>query len=156
MCVPSYGWISTRKALPEGCRHRRSAASLTILVTIPLHTGYHSNIGGSINRGTPKWMVYKGKSQPKMDDLGVPLFQAATIWHYLWPCQLIRVKAKPPKKHSTAQPLSCREQHRGPKISQITFHRQAWRVSFPAPFHTPAAPRARMATYLASINGRYP
>ena len=25
--------------------------------------------------GTPKWMSYKGKSQLKMDDLGVPPFQ---------------------------------------------------------------------------------
>ena len=29
--------------------------------------------GGSINWGTPKWMVYNGKSHLK-DDLGVPLF----------------------------------------------------------------------------------
>ena len=30
-------------------------------------------MGGSKNRGTPKWMVYNGKAN-KMDDLGIPLF----------------------------------------------------------------------------------
>ena len=29
--------------------------------------------------GTPKWMVYTGKSQSKMDDLGVPPFQETSI-----------------------------------------------------------------------------
>ena len=32
------------------------------------HGGFHSH------GGTPKWMVYRGKSQSKMDDSGVPLF----------------------------------------------------------------------------------
>ena len=31
-------------------------------------------MGVSINGGTPKWMVSNGKSQSKMDDLGVLLF----------------------------------------------------------------------------------
>ena len=29
-------------------------------------------MGSSINGGAPKWMVYNGQSQSKMDDLGVP------------------------------------------------------------------------------------
>ena len=31
-------------------------------------------MGVSYNGGTPKWMVYKGKSHLEMDVLGVPLF----------------------------------------------------------------------------------
>ena len=31
-------------------------------------------MGVSIHGGTPKWMVYKGKSENKMDDLRVPPF----------------------------------------------------------------------------------
>ena len=31
-------------------------------------------VGGSINGGTPKWMVYFMENPIKMDDLGVPLF----------------------------------------------------------------------------------
>ena len=36
----------------------------------------------SINGGTPKSMVYNGKSYRK-DDLGVPLFQETSIWRFL-------------------------------------------------------------------------
>ena len=32
------------------------------------------DVGVSNNRGTPKWMVYSGKSYFSMDDLGPPLF----------------------------------------------------------------------------------
>ena len=32
----------------------------------PPHGGFHQ-------WGYPKWMIYNGKSQQKMDDLGVPL-----------------------------------------------------------------------------------
>ena len=32
-------------------------------------------MGVSINGGSPKWMVYKGKSHLEMGDLGVTLFQ---------------------------------------------------------------------------------
>ena len=35
----------------------------------------HGKLGVSINGGTHKWMVSKGKSQSKVDDSGVPLFQ---------------------------------------------------------------------------------
>ena len=35
--------------------------------------------GGSTNGDTPKWSVYKGKSQSKMDDLGLPPFQETSI-----------------------------------------------------------------------------
>ena len=31
-------------------------------------------LGIFINGGTPMWMVYNGKSDIEMDDLGVPLF----------------------------------------------------------------------------------
>ena len=31
-------------------------------------------MGVSINGGTPKWMVYNGKSQSNIHDLGVPSF----------------------------------------------------------------------------------
>ena len=34
----------------------------------------------SINEGTQQWLVYKGKCQSKIDDLGVPLFQEITIF----------------------------------------------------------------------------
>ena len=37
------------------------------------------HMGGSINGGTPKWFVCKGKPI-KMDDLGVPLFQETSIY----------------------------------------------------------------------------
>ena len=38
--------------------------------------------GGSINRGTPNsWMVYNGKYNLDMDDLGVPVFQETSIWN---------------------------------------------------------------------------
>lgn len=70
--------------LPEGCRHRRNAAWLTILVTMSTHL-----------RAKPR----SNKTQHNNRD---------APWR------------------------SCREQHRGPKISQITFNRQAGRVSFPA------------------------
>ena len=36
-------------------------------------------MGVSINRGTPKWMVYNGKPYFLMDDLGVPLFLETPI-----------------------------------------------------------------------------
>ena len=39
-------------------------------------------MGVSQNRGTPKWMVYNGKSI-KMDDLGVPLFLETPIYIYI-------------------------------------------------------------------------
>ena len=32
-------------------------------------------VGVSINRATPKWLVYNGTSHLEMDDLEVPLFQ---------------------------------------------------------------------------------
>ena len=44
-------------------------------------------MGVSWHRGTPKWMVYNGKSHLEVDDLGVPLFQetpfsiAKEIWY---------------------------------------------------------------------------
>ena len=39
--------------------------------------------GGSINGGTPKWMVYKGKSHLEMFDLGVPQFMEAPISSFI-------------------------------------------------------------------------
>ena len=36
--------------------------------------------GGFHKWGTPKWMVYRGKPQLKMDELGVPLFEETPIW----------------------------------------------------------------------------
>ena len=33
---------------------------------------YTKKKGGSRNGATPKWMVYNGKAQSKMDDLVVP------------------------------------------------------------------------------------
>ena len=41
--------------------------SLLIVIT--------NDLGGSINGGTPQWLVYHGKSHLEMDDLGGPLFQ---------------------------------------------------------------------------------
>ena len=38
----------------------------------------NSYMGVSKNRGTPKWMVYNGKSS-KLDDLGVPPFSETPI-----------------------------------------------------------------------------
>ena len=40
-------------------------------------------MGASKNRGTPKWMVYDGKSYEQMDDWGVPLF-LETPTSFLW------------------------------------------------------------------------
>ena len=37
-------------------------------------------MGVSKNYGTPKWMVYKGKPNEQMDDLGVPLFMETPIY----------------------------------------------------------------------------
>jgi hypothetical protein len=37
-------------------------------------------MGVSINGGTPKWMVHSGKSQQKIDDLGVPYFRKPLYW----------------------------------------------------------------------------
>ena len=37
--------------------------------------GSERELGVSINGSTPKWTVYKWKSQSKVDDLEVPLFQ---------------------------------------------------------------------------------
>ena len=34
------------------------------------HTSPQNNMGVSKNKGTPKWMVYKGKPYEQMDDLG--------------------------------------------------------------------------------------
>ena len=34
-----------------------------------------------MNEGTPIWMLYKGKSQSKMDDLGVPPFMEMPIYN---------------------------------------------------------------------------
>ena len=39
-----------------------------------------SYLGVSKNRGTPKWMVYNGKTLLKWIDLGVPLFFETPIW----------------------------------------------------------------------------
>ena len=44
--------------------------------------------------GTPKWMVYKGKSQSKMDDLGVPTFQETSIYGKAWKSR--NLCSKPP------------------------------------------------------------
>ena len=44
-------------------------------------------MGGSIDGGTPKWMVYKGKSENpiKMDDLVVPTIHGTPqILGFLW------------------------------------------------------------------------
>jgi hypothetical protein len=38
-----------------------------------------SYMGLSINGGSPKWLVYNGKSQSKMDDLGIPPFMEFPI-----------------------------------------------------------------------------
>ena len=38
------------------------------------------NMGVSENRGSPKWMVYNGKTLLKWDDLGVPLFLEIPTW----------------------------------------------------------------------------
>ena len=38
----------------------------------------------SINGVSPKWMVYNGKFQSKMDDLEVPLFQETSKSLYSW------------------------------------------------------------------------
>ena len=41
------------------------------------------NMGSSINGGTPKWLVYDGNSQSKLDDLGVPRFQETSKYSLL-------------------------------------------------------------------------
>ena len=38
----------------------------------------------AINGGSPKWLVYNGKSQSNMDDLGIPLFwETSSSMHIL-------------------------------------------------------------------------
>ena len=37
-------------------------------------------MGVSINRGTPKWMIYM-ENRIEMDDLGVPLFSETSIYY---------------------------------------------------------------------------
>ena len=37
-------------------------------------------VGVSINGGTQKWLIYKGKSQSKMDDLRSPPFYETPMW----------------------------------------------------------------------------
>ena len=48
-----------------------------------LHNGrtqhFFRNMEVSRNGDIPKRLVYKGKSPPKMDDLGIPLFQETSI-----------------------------------------------------------------------------
>ena len=41
------------------------------------------NMEVSITVGTPNWMVFNGKSQSKMDDVGISLFQETSIFMYL-------------------------------------------------------------------------
>ena len=45
--------------------------------------------GGFHKWGVPKMMVYNGKSQPKMDDLGVPPFMETPICVFLFFSQVV-------------------------------------------------------------------
>ena len=45
-----------------------------------IYNSIYNHMGVSKNRGTPKWMVYSGKSYEQMDDLGdFPLFLETPI-----------------------------------------------------------------------------
>ena len=46
---------------------------------VPINCWLCHCLGVSINEGTSKWMVYKGKSHLEMDDLGALLFQETSI-----------------------------------------------------------------------------
>jgi hypothetical protein len=41
---------------------------------MPHFVDYSSHMGVSIDGGTPKWMVYNGTSQQKLDDVGIASF----------------------------------------------------------------------------------
>ena len=87
----------------------------TYLVTYSLTHSSSLNVhmGVSWNGGTPKWMVYKGQFQSKMDDLGVPpyfrkppyIIAISLIFHSLIDgiheaiiCPMVRIPAIGPKK----------------------------------------------------------
>ena len=50
-----------------------------------------AHTGNSIHGGSPKWWVYHGKSQSKMDDLGIPPFQETSIQMALGELSPLRV-----------------------------------------------------------------
>ena len=51
-------------------------ALLLEVIYIYIYNSIYNHMGVSKNRGTPKWMVYSGKSYEQMDDLGgfTPIF----------------------------------------------------------------------------------
>ena len=55
----------------------------------------------STNGATPKWMVYNGKSQSQMDDLGVPPCQETFMYMCFATCSISEVEThtsyEPPK-----------------------------------------------------------
>ena len=59
-------------------------------------------MGGSVNVGSPKWLVYFMENPIKMDDLGVPLFQETSI--YMYHIALNR-QLYAPKCESLSQPV---------------------------------------------------
>jgi hypothetical protein len=61
------------------------------------------HLGGSINAGTPKWMVYKG-NPIEMDDLGVPPFMETPIF----PLSATQPQLVPGVKaaHASARPMA--------------------------------------------------
>ena len=50
---------------------------MTELVGSFTNGGFHSH------GGTPKWMVYKGKSYLEMDDIGAPPFMDTPTWMFM-------------------------------------------------------------------------
>ena len=59
-----------------------------IIIPLSSRKAYHPiniDMGVSTNGGIPKWMVSSGKSQSKMDNLGVPPFQETSIYQYHYP-----------------------------------------------------------------------
>ena len=57
------------------------SGSTNIYTYAKIYIDTYAHMSVSKNRGTPKWMVYNGKSK-KMDDLGVPPFTETPIYIY--------------------------------------------------------------------------
>ena len=78
-------------------------------------------MGVSTNRGTPKWMVYDGKPDFLMDDLGVPLFLETPIYIFLTHVLVLKnVASMLPLSVSFSEP-GCRlgRKMKGPENTQI-------------------------------------
>ena len=78
------GWVGDlRSEKQEGFHQRRQdlIVKMTWVVVFSHICYFHPDLGVSINREYPKWMVYNGKLYIlKWDDLGVPLFSETSTW----------------------------------------------------------------------------